>query len=255
MSNNIFRQRGKTLQEVMEYRSSLSKMESVEQVIGIEIPLEQENFLLDARTEVLEETETLQYPASTSIKKKISKESEIRMQEIEEFLTANSLMRVINGTLCIWSGNYYRQLNLAQFTEITRSLLPSDRQKKISRFTRFKEAYEYMLANSNLKNQFSEKEVQTVQYLIAFKNGFFDGRTGRLFNASPRYPVLFEINAEYCPCNEEPSAMDKLILEATDYDESALQLFYEMLGYIFSQGIPAKNSLFWQLHQTAVKVS
>lgn len=242
MSNNFFRQRGKTFEEVMEYRSSLSKMESVEQVARLEnYPLVLKDLLFDVETEAIEKAEVLPHPASTSAKTEASKESEIRMQEIEEFLTANFLMRVINGTLSIWSGNYYRQLNLAQFTEIARSLLPNERQKKISRFTRFKETYEYMLANANLKNQFSDNELQTAQYLIAFKNGFFDGRTGKLFKASPRYPVLFEINAEYCQGEVEAPVMDKVILDATDHDENALLLFYEMLGYIFSQGIQAKK--------------
>ena len=106
MSNNFFRQRGKTFEEVTEYRSSLSKMESVDQVTRLgNYPLVLKDLLSDVETEAIEKAEVLPHPASTSAKTEASEESEIRMQEIEEFLTANFLMRVINGTFSIWSGN------------------------------------------------------------------------------------------------------------------------------------------------------
>ena len=58
MPNNFFRQRGKTFEEVTEYRSSLSKMESVDQVTRLgNYPLVLKDLLSDVETEAIEKAE------------------------------------------------------------------------------------------------------------------------------------------------------------------------------------------------------
>lgn len=166
---------------------------------------------------------------------------EIRMQEIEEYILHNSIIKSIQGNLCIWNGHYYKQLNLALFTQEVRKILPKSSQSRISRFSRFKEAYEYMQANAALAH-FEEKDISKAQNMIVFRNGIYDGKTHKLFSSTPCYPVLFDINATYIGDSDMPTPyFDKLINKATRYDKEVLELCYQVLGYIFSQGIQAKK--------------
>lgn len=167
---------------------------------------------------------------------------EIRMQEIEAMITEKAIFRNINGNLCIWNERYYRQLDLSLFTQEVRRLMPKEAQNRISRFSRFREAYDYMLANENLRGKFKEKDITAAKHMIAFKNGLYDAEKGRLIKSQPRYPVLFEIDAKYLddPDVETPY-MDQVINKATGNDADVLERFYQSLGYLYSQGIEAKR--------------
>lgn len=81
--------------------------------------------------------------------------------------------------------------------------------------------------------------------MIVFQNGIYNAEKDALINSTSKYPVLFEINAEYLG-NEEVQTpyMDKIIMQATGGDVDTLERFYQCLGYIYSQGTEAKNSLY-----------
>ena len=70
----------------------------------------------------------------------LKQREEVRMQEIEKYLIQAATFRKINGFLCQWNGQYYRQLDSMQFSSTVRNLLPAEAENKISRFNRFKEA-------------------------------------------------------------------------------------------------------------------
>lgn len=166
---------------------------------------------------------------------------EIRMQEIEEYIVSNSIIRKIHGSLCIWNGHYYKQMNLQGFTQEVRKILPQSSQKRISRFSRFKEAYEYMLANDTLEI-FTEKEMRMAENMIVFRNGMYDGKTGRVLASSSHYPVLFDIDAEYIGNGDLSTPyFDEIIDHATGGSREVLELCYQVLGYIFSQSIAAQK--------------
>lgn len=170
------------------------------------------------------------------------KSEEVRMQEIEEYVVNSAVFRKINGFLCIWNKHCYKQLDLEQFITVVRHLLPKEAEKKISRFNRFKEAYNFMLANEKLEKYFSDKKIMDVKFMIAFQNGLYKGTTEEYFEMSPKYPILFNINANYLG-EEDPDTpyMDRIVNCATGNDEEVLILFYQVLGYLFSQGTDAKK--------------
>lgn len=78
--------------------------------------------------------------------------------------------------------------------------------------------------------------------MIVFQNGIYNAEKDALINSTSKYPVLFEINAEYLG-NEEVQTpyMDKIIMQATGGDVDTLERFYQCLGYIYSQGTEAKK--------------
>ena len=170
------------------------------------------------------------------------KGQEIRMQEIEEIILNNATFRNIEGNLCVWNGRYYKQLNSVLFPQAVRKLMPKEEQKLISRFGRFKEAYEYMLANNRLKDQFSKEEEKTSKHMIVFKNGMYDAERDKLISSNDKYPVLFDINANYIgDFAVETPYMDQIINRASKNDAAVLKRFYQCLGYICSQGNEAKK--------------
>lgn len=178
----------------------------------------------------------------TKYKEQMDKHEEVRMQEIEEYMVNSAVFRKINGFLCIWNKYCYKQLDLEQFITVVRHLLPKEAEKKISRFNRFKEAYNFMLANEKLEKYFSDEKTMDVKFMIAFQNGLYKGTTEEYFEMSPKYPILFNINANYLG-EEEPDTpyMDRIVNCATGNDEEVLILFYQVLGYLFSQGTDAKK--------------
>ena len=166
---------------------------------------------------------------------------EIRMQEIEEYILSNCIMLNIQGNLCLWNGSYYKQLNLQSFTQEVRKILPYASQKRISRFSRFKEAYEYMLVNPSLQ-RFSQEDIDKAQNMIVFRNGIYDGKKRRLIASTSNYPVLFDIDAKYIEDKDlSTEYFDNVIKHATGNDNDVLELCYQTMGYIFSQGIEAKK--------------
>ena len=168
--------------------------------------------------------------------------TDMRMQEIEQILLESATFRIIHGSLCIWHKNYYKQLDFATFTETVRKILPKQLQEKISRFGRFRETWEYMSSNCELKGGFSDEVVESTKYIIAFRNGFLDVKNMKLFAPNPEYPVLFHIDAKYKPdLMDMPCILDRVISDATDGDSEILTLFYEVLGYICAQGNDAKK--------------
>ncbi len=175
-------------------------------------------------------------------KEQLRKHEEVRMQEIEDYVIQNTVFRKINGSLCRWTGLCYRQLDLETFTSEMRNILPKEEERKISRFNRYKEAYNFMLANEKLENCFSDTAVMDAKSMIAFRNGLYSGKTGEWKKLSPEYPILFNIDAKYLGDREpETPHMDQIILFTTGGDRDVQELFYQVLGYIFSQGIDAKK--------------
>ena len=167
---------------------------------------------------------------------------EVRMQEIEEIIIEKANICIIYGNLCIWNGHYYRQLNRQQFAQEVRKLIPPDKQKQISRYSRINEAYEYMLANDSIKNKFTDKQITISKRMIVFNNGMYDARKNKLYELSLSYPVIFKVDADYIgERNLNTENMDKVINNASGNDEEVLELFYQVLGYIISQGIDAKK--------------
>lgn len=167
---------------------------------------------------------------------------EVQMQEIEEIIIEKANICIIYGNLCIWNGHYYRQLNRQQFAQEVRKLIPPDKQKQISRYSRINEAYEYMLANDNIKNKFTDKQITISKRMIVFNNGMYDARKNKLYELSSSYPVIFKVDADYIgERNLNTENMDKVINNASGNDEEVLELFYQVLGYIISQGIDAKK--------------
>ncbi len=149
---------------------------------------------------------------------------------------------IIYGNLCIWNGHYYRQLNRQQFAQEVRKLIPPDKQKQISRYSRINEAYEYMLANDSIKNKFTDNQIAAAKRMIVFNNGIYDAKKGKLRELSSFYPVIFKVDADYRgERNLDTENMDKVINNASGNDEDVLELFYQVLGYIISQGIDAKK--------------
>lgn len=70
----------------------------------------------------------------------VTKEQEIRMQEIEDIIFNNAIIRNIDGSLSIWRGDLYQILDLQTFTQDVRRILPNASQKQIRSFNKFKEA-------------------------------------------------------------------------------------------------------------------
>lgn len=172
----------------------------------------------------------------------IRKTSEIRMQEIEKIITENAIFRNIDENLCMWNGRYYRQLDETSFVKAVRKLMPKEQQDRISRFGRFREAYEYMLANEKLKKQFTSENVATAKHMIVFRNGMYNAETNELIPHSHKYPVLFEVDAHYLGNGKvDTPCMDSIINSATQYDQEILKRFYQCLGYIYAQGNEAKK--------------
>lgn len=167
---------------------------------------------------------------------------EIRMQEIEEIILKKAVFRNIDGNLCVWNGRYYRQLDSHLFAQEVRKLMSETDQKRISRFGRFRETYEYMLANEKLKKQFSAAEISASKHMIVFQNGMYDAENNKLVPWNHKYPVLFDINANYIEDEKvETPCMDSIINRATQNDKEVLKRFYQCLGYIYSQGNDAKK--------------
>lgn len=170
------------------------------------------------------------------------REKELRMQEIEELILENAIVKKIEEKLYIWNGRYYRQLNEESFVREARSVLPKEMQKRIPYYNRFQDTYKYMQANGSLTGEFKKKDVATAKHMIVFQNGIYNAEKDALINSTSKYPVLFEINAEYLG-NEEVQTpyMDKIIMQATGGDVDTLERFYQCLGYIYSQGTEAKK--------------
>lgn len=177
-------------------------------------------------------------PSAVSIKMP----SEIRMQEIEEIIMENAVFRNIDGNLCVWNGRFYKQLSVTSFAQEVRKLMPQAQQNRISRFSRFKEAYDYMLANEKIKQKFTSSAMSAAKHMIVFKNGMYEAEENELIPSTPKYPVLFDINANYVEEKHiQTPYMDSIINQATNGDQEVLKRFYQCLGYICAQGNEAKK--------------
>lgn len=172
----------------------------------------------------------------------IKKSPEIRMQEIEDIVMQHDIFRNIDGNLCMWNGRYYRQLNALSFLEEVRRIMPKEQLDRVSRFGRFREAYDYMMANEKLKRQFTSDDMATAKHMIVFQNGMYNAEKDKLIASSSKYPVLFEVNAHYLGEGRmETPYMDSIIRNATQNDREILRRFYQCLGYIYAQGNEAKK--------------
>lgn len=175
----------------------------------------------------------------------VGNESEVktvRMQELEGIILRRSNFCIINGMLCIWDRDCYTPLNLKMFTNKVRELLKKSEEDKLSRFNVFKDTYEFMSVNKQLEGRFSDDAIRLSKTMIAFKNGIYIGQEKRFINTSMIYPILFNVNACYLGTGDvETPVMDSIINYASGNDKEVLKLFYESIGYIFSQGIEAKK--------------
>ena len=168
--------------------------------------------------------------------------SEIRMQEIEELLLEKAIFRNIHGNICVWTDKHYKPLSLDTFTSLVRKLLPQDMLKRISRYGRFKEAYEYLQANTEIADCFTIEDITISKSMIVFDNGIYIAKSNKFIESTYRYPIMFKIHAKYMGNGDiQTPYMDSIINSATGNNQEILQLFYESLGYIFSQGIDAKK--------------
>lgn len=169
------------------------------------------------------------------------KPQDVRMQEIEEIIFNSVIMRDIDGNLCTWRKEKYQILDLQMFTQDARRILPDAYQKQIRSFNKFKEAYSYIQASPALKG-FTDAEMEKTKHMIAFRNGIYEAQSKRLIAVTPSYPILFNVNANFLQGNKrEAPYFEEIINRATGYDQEVLELTYQVLGYIYSQGNTAKK--------------
>jgi len=189
----------------------------------------------EAQTSIDEGVGTKQVPLATD------KSQEIRMQEIEDIILNNAIIRNIEGNLGIWQGALYQILDLQTFTQYVRRILPSASQKQIRSFNKFKEAYGYIQASPRLRG-FTDAEIERVAHMIAFYNGIYEAKSKRLIASTSDYPILFNVNANFIQGNKRTAPyFEAIINHATGNDQEALELIYQVLGYIYSQGNMAKK--------------
>lgn len=189
----------------------------------------------EAQASIDEEVDTKQVSLVTS------KPQEIRMQEIEDIIFNNAIIRNIDGNLSIWRGDLYQILDLQTFTQDVRRILPSASQKQIRSFNKFKEAYGYIQASPRLRG-FTDAEMEQVTHMIAFRNGIYEAKSQRLIASTSAYPILFNVNANFIQGSKrEAPYFEEIINHATGYDQEVLELLYQVLGYIYSQGNMAKK--------------
>lgn len=171
-----------------------------------------------------------------------SERKNVRMQELENIILMRGTFCIINGMLCAWDEECYTPLNLRTFTNRVRLLLTKEEEDKLSRFNVFKDTYEFMSANEVLKGKFSREATELSKTMIAFKNGIYIGRDGRFIKTSAMYPILFNVDAHYLGEGDiDTPVMDSIINYASGNNREVLKLFYQSIGYIFSQGIEAKK--------------
>lgn len=243
--NSFYRKLPRTLDSRKQYKCSAKSIDKNLSRRGSQISIEEfqkeivNDFMDNHESSSIELQKNSTIP--TQDNSVLKDKQDIRMQEIEEYILANSTVRNINGDLCMWNGSFYKQLDLRLFTQEARRILPQSSQKRISHFNRFKEAYEYMQANINI-NTFSERDVLLAKNMIAFRNTLYEARTRKLYKKTPAYPILFDIDASYLGEEKlDTPCFDRIINHASGYDEEVLKLCYQIIGYILSQGNEAKK--------------
>lgn len=243
--NSFYRKLPRTLDSRKQYKCSAKSVDKDLSMRGSKVSIEElcqeiKNGITDNQASSSTELQKIS-TAPTKDSSLLKDKQDIRMQEIEEYILANSTVRNINGNLCMWNGSFYKQLDLRLFTEEVRRILPQSSQKRISHFNRFKEAYEYMQANVKIST-FSEGNILSAQNTIAFRNTLYEARTRKLYKKTPAYPILFDIDACYLGEGKiDTPCFDEIINHASGNDEEVLKLCYQILGYIFSQGNEAKK--------------
>lgn len=171
----------------------------------------------------------------------VAKEQEVRMQEIEEIIFNSVIMREIYGNLCTWRKDKYQILDFQMFTQDVRRILPDAHQKQIRSFNKFKEAYSYIQASPALKG-FTDAEMEKTKHMIVFRNGIYEAQSKKIIACTPAYPILFNVNANFLQNNKrEAPYFEEIINRATGFDQEVLELTYQVLGYIYSQGNTAKK--------------
>lgn len=170
------------------------------------------------------------------------KKQEIRMQEIEEILLERCIITEIDGSLAVWSEEkgFYQKHEYESFCKLIRSVLTAEEEWAISKFMRFREAYDFCLVGKHFSRLFTDEEIARVKHMIVFENGVFDTENERLLRFSPDYPVTFGIKARFQQDTETPQ-MDRLINCATGGDQSVLKLVYQTIGYLISHNSEAKK--------------
>lgn len=165
----------------------------------------------------------------------------LRMQDLERCILEMLIVVNDRGSLRVWNGSAYLVMTPETFAKEVRKVLPEYLQDKIPSYKSFIETFQYMKANDNLADVFSEECIEETKKMISLRNGVAIADEKGLMKHNPNYPIYFTVDAEYTSHDKDTSVMDNLIDKASGNDNSAKKLFYEVLGYIISQNSSAKK--------------
>lgn len=238
-SNKFFRSMVYGYDTRNEYHSSYRKFEPLDEEVSID---ETSTFFEDFSNEI-DSKKKNENPSNLEQKDrwKISDIKTLRMQDLER--CAIEMLTIINdrGSMRVWNGHCYDMLTQSTFVTEIRKVLPDYLQDKIPSYKSFIDTFQYMKANSDLTEVFSEEVMEETKKMISLKNGVAVADEKNLREHSSDYPIYFTVDAEYSLFDKDTSVMDNLIDKACGNDKSVKKLFYEVLGYIISQNSSIKK--------------
>lgn len=161
------------------------------------------------------------------------------MHTLEKILLSNLTIVNLHDKLYYYTGKIYAPIDKATFMKLMRISLPENVVVSVPSYSKFEEVYKYMCCNPDIELKVSDRMKKYASHLIVFQNGVYNVWDGSLQDFSRRFPVFFDIDAEYVEDYDTPN-FDKFMRNVTQGNKSIETLLLQMLGYLMMQSTDAK---------------
>lgn len=169
--------------------------------------------------------------------------SDISLPRLEKEILKWITIKKLWGRIVYYNGTHYEILTEDIFCMYCKKYLPMEIQNKICSVKVFKSLYRYVLYDF-----VTEKEaVREDNYLISCQNCVVNAKTLTTSYHSECLEVSYTVKASYIENVYDypaPYHFEQLIWNMTDGDVDAMQLIWQMLGYVLLHVSP-KRAFFW----------
>ena len=157
----------------------------------------------------------------------------LSLDNIAQNLAQQAELISIDGELFCFTGEFYRKIAKKDFLSFVQEVLDEALLHRIGSLRIIQEAYDWLIASPLIRHYTGEEVYTQNRFLIPFRNGIYDTKTGRFMAYSADIPVLFQIDANYRPGGTTPTpAWDSFTFTAFNGDKTEALRLLEVVGYL-----------------------
>lgn len=183
---------------------------------------------------------------------KVTKEN-TRMKDLSYELTKFLGIKVIHSELYIYEEGIYNLIRKEEdLGKFLMKLLPDFCQQRISKYTNFKEIFQWLKVIPELQVENFEEEMERNATYIPFQNGLYDIATGRFLEYSEERLIFYKLKADYLgrECDLSP-VWNNFLFGISPVDKEVSTILCQMIlncllignkSKTFALMLPAPNS-------------